>query len=88
MPARRDRRAGTTDRPGTGVGEVSAAANSAALPNRSAGSLASAVSTAASIAGDTVFRCRVGGGGSSVRTLAMIACAEGPVNGGSPTSIS
>ena len=52
----------------------------AASPARSA--------TAASTCGGTVFRCSVSERGSSVITRAMIACAVGPVNGGSPASIS
>src|SRR6185437_14473721 len=66
----------------------SAAANSLALPNRSAGSFSSAVSTARSTAAGTVCRTLRGAAGSAVITLATIACAVGPVNGGSPTSIS
>jgi len=67
---------------------VKAAANSAAVPNRSAGSLCSAIRTASSTASGTVGRCRLGGAGVSVITLATIACAVLPMNGGSPTSIS
>ena len=66
----------------------SASANSAADPNRSAGSFSSAVSTAASIAGGMVCRCGRMGRGVSVSTRATIACAVEPVNGGSPVSIS
>ena len=65
-----------------------AAANSAALANRSAGSFSSAVRTASSTASGTRSRCRWSGTGFSVITLAMIACAVLPVNGGSPVSIS
>jgi hypothetical protein len=65
-----------------------AAANSAAVPNRSAGSFCSATITAASIAGGTVFRCRARGLGSSASTRATIAWAVAPVKGGSPVSIS
>ena len=67
---------------------LSAAANSAALPHRSAGSLASAVSTASSTSGGTVSRRLRIGAGLSVITLATMACAVGPVKGGSPSSIS
>jgi hypothetical protein len=35
-----------------------------------------------------LFRCAMSGAGSPVITLAMVACAVGPVKGGSPTSIS
>jgi hypothetical protein len=67
---------------------ASAAANSAAVANRSAGSFSSAVSTASSTAGGIVSRRRVGAAGFSVMTLATIAWAVEPMNGGSPTSIS
>jgi hypothetical protein len=50
--------------------------------------LASAVSTASSTPSGTVSRNFDGGTGFSVITLATIAWALGPVNGGSPTSIS
>ena len=69
-------------------GRASASANCAAVANRSAGSFESAVRTAASTWGGTVFRCSMSERGSSVITRAMIACAVGPVNGGSPVSIS
>jgi len=69
-------------------GRASASENCAAVPNRSAGSLESAVTTAASTCGGTVLRCSVIERGSSVITRAMMACAVGPVNGGSPVSIS
>src|SRR5215204_5845404 len=60
---------------------VSAAAKSAALANRSAGSFSRAVSTAASTPSGLLRRCAVSPGGSSVSILAMMACALGPVNG-------
>ena len=63
-------------------------ANSAALWNRSAGSFSSAVSTASSSAGEMVRRCGMSRRGCSVIIRATIACEVGPVNGGSPTSIS
>ena len=69
-------------------GLTSAPANSAAVANRSAGSFSSAVSTAASTAGGMLRRCAVSPAGSAVITLATMACAVGPLNGGSPTSIS
>jgi hypothetical protein len=65
-----------------------ASAKGAALANRSAGSFSSAMSTAASMWGGTVWRWEMSGRGVSVTTFATIACAVGPVNGGSPTSIS
>ena len=43
---------------------------------------------AASAAGDTLGRLVRSEGGCSVRTLATMACELGPVNGGSPASIS
>src|SRR5688572_22549336 len=66
----------------------SASANFSAVANRSAGSLASAVRTAASTPGGTVSRSALGAVGRSVSTLATIVCTVGPVNGGLPTSIS
>jgi hypothetical protein len=65
----------------------SAAANSPAVAKRSAGTFASARVTAASTPGGTARtlpRCGTG----SLNRLAMRACAVGPVNGGSPASIS
>ena len=59
-----------------------------ALANRSAGSFASAVSVTRSSAAGTVRRSWLGGRGSSDITFATMACAVGPVKGGSPTSIS
>ena len=67
---------------------VSAAAKSAADAKRSAGSLARAVITAASIGSGTVARDAESGAGAAVSILATIACDVGPVNGGSPASIS
>ena len=68
--------------------EEIALANSLGLPKRSAGSLASAVSTAASTCGGIVLRISVGRSGSALITFATIACTVAPVNGGSPVSIS
>ena len=70
------------------MGLASAAANSAAVAKRSAGSFSSAVSTAASTCGGMVCRCEVSDRGVSVTTRAMMACAVGPMKGGSPQSIS
>ena len=67
---------------------ASAAANSAAVAKRSAGSFSSEVSTAASTCGGIVCRCASIGLGVSVTTRATMACAVEPVNGGSPVSIS
>src|SRR5579862_955104 len=75
-------------RPAVPGSAESAAANSPAVPNRSAGSFSSAVSTALLTDGGTVRRTLLGAAGSAVITLATIDCAVGPVNGGSPTSIS
>ena len=65
-------------------GFPSASLNAAALANRSAGNFSSAVRTAASMCGGMVRRCVASPRGESVITRAMIACAVGPVNGGSP----
>ena len=65
-----------------------AATNSSVVANRSAGTLASATSIARSTAGDTVSRTVRSGGTGELSRLAMIAWAVGPVNGGSPASIS
>ena len=71
------------------VGEPARASpNSLAEPQRSAGSFCSAVRIAASTPGDTVGRLGRSAGTCSVSTFATIACELGPVNGGSPASIS
>ncbi len=67
---------------------VSASANWPAVAKRSAGSLDSARNTAVSIGGDTVSRSSASRRGRAVMIFAMMACAVGPVNGGSPASIS
>src|SRR5688572_32911957 len=76
--------------PGADVnpGLPSAAANSAALAKRSAGSFSSAWRTAASTLAGIVFRLALGGSGSPVSTLVTTDWAVGPVKGGAPTSIS
>ena len=66
----------------------SASENSFAVAKRSAGNFSSAHRTAASTCGGTERRSVVIGLGSSVMSLAMIACAELPACGGSPASIS
>ena len=71
-----------------GPAPYSAATNSSVVANRSAGTLASATSIARSTAGDTVSRTVRSGGTGELSRLAMIAWAVGPVNGGSPASIS
>ena len=65
----------------------SASANSAAVGKRSTGVRASARVTASSTASGTSRVARTLGIGETNR-LAMIACGVGPVNGGSPVSIS
>ena len=67
---------------------VTARANSAAELNRSAGTRASACRMAWSRDAGMAGRTRRTGAGSPVRRLAMIAWGVGPVNGGSPESIS
>ena len=67
---------------------LSASANACAVGKRSAGSFASAASTARSTCTGTVSRTLRGDTGRSVSTRATIACTLEPVNGGSPVSIS
>ena len=83
---RAGRRRVTSVRPWAGASR--AETNAAAVGQRSAGSLASAVRTASSTDSGTVSRNFDGGAGFSVSTLATIAWAVLPVKGGSPTSIS
>jgi hypothetical protein len=76
-----------------GVGSVkaglaSASANALALSKRSAGSFSSALAVAAATCRGTAFRRSVTGRTTSVTILRMIACADDPVWGGSPVSIS
>ncbi len=63
-------------------------ANAAALSNRSAGSFSNAFATAAATCGGTDFRSSVTGRAASVTIFMMICCAEFPMCGGSPVSIS
>src|SRR5512135_2045150 len=65
-------------------GVASAWANSAALPNRSAGTFSRAWSTAALTLGGTARRSSIGGRGGSASSLETTAWLVGPVNGGSP----
>ena len=82
-------RPGPGPRAGAGVWpSAKAFPNSAAVPNRSAGDLASALATARSTPSGTVSRTSLSGRGVSVNRRAIIACADGPVKGGSPASIS
>src|SRR2546426_4222526 len=67
---------------------VSAAANSLAVANLSAGVLASARTMAPATAGGTVSRTILSPGTGSIDLRAMIACGVGPPNGGAPASIS
>ena len=75
----------TAARPGA---PASASAKCAAEANRSAGSFANALASAASITADTSPRTTASRIGGSVSSFAMMACAVGPVCGGSPASIS
>jgi hypothetical protein len=70
------------------AGFPSASSNAAAVAKRSAGSFSSARITTPSSCGGMVCRWSVSERGCSVITRAMIACAVGPMNGGSPVSIS
>ena len=72
----------------TGVSVTSASANALALANRSAGTLASALFTAASMLAGTVSRTVLSLTGLSPITFAMTACMFDPMNGGSPANIS
>ncbi len=67
---------------------ASASRNAPAVAKRCAGSLASAFAIAALTCAGTSFRCDVTAGGASRRCAASTACAVGPLNGGTPTSIS
>ena len=76
-------------RPPAGApGAASASANRAVVRYRSAGTFASARRIAPSTVSGMVARTIDGGDTWSSECRAMIACAVGPVNGGSPTSIS
>ena len=66
----------------------SAWANSIAVPNRSAGTRASARCNARSAASGTLGRTRRTLGTGSTKRLATMACGVGPVYGASPASIS
>ena len=66
----------------------SAWANCPAVANRSAGTGASTRRMASSTAGGTAGRAARTLGGGSVSRLITMAWAVGPVNGGSPASIS
>ena len=70
------------------VGFTSASANAFALSKRSAGIFSSAFATAAATFGGTALRSFVTGAASSVTIFMMICCADAPVCGGSPVSIS
>ena len=72
----------------TARGWVSASANAAAEANRSAGTVASALSRACSTPPGTVARRRRTPGAGPARRLAITACAVGPVYGGSPANSS
>ena len=70
------------------AGAVSASANAFGDAHRSAGTLASAFVNACSTPGGTAGRSRRTAGTGSTKHLVITACAVGPVNGGSPASIS
>ena len=70
------------------TGATSASANSPHEANRSAGAGDNARRIASSTAAGTVGRTRRTDGTSPEKRLAMMACAVGPVNGGSPASSS
>jgi hypothetical protein len=69
-------------------GFPSASANSFADANRSAGSFSSAVASAAETCGGTDLRSLVADCAGSAMIFMMICCAELPMCGGSPVSIS
>lgn len=69
-------------------GLASASRNARALAKRSAGSFSSAFASAAATFGGTDFRSAVTGCGVSVMIFMMICCADAPVCGGDPDSIS
>ena len=69
-------------------GSPSASANAFAVSNRSAGSFSSAFATAAATFGGTDLRTSATGRASSAMIFTTICCAELPVCGGSPVSIS
>ena len=72
----------------TGVSAINASANALVLSKRSAGTLASALATAASMLAGTVSRMVLSLMGFSPMTFAMTAVMFDPVKGGSPASIS
>src|SRR5438309_10005696 len=78
-PATRVRRRENHGRTDGAADDVSALANCAALTNRSAGAFASALETAASMAGGIVSRSRRPEGTGSVSRFAITPCALGPV---------
>ena len=70
------------------VGVTSASPNFAALSNRSAANFSSALAVAAATFGGTDLRSSVTRCAGSAMIFMMICCAEDPVCGGSPVSIS
>ena len=70
------------------AGFVNASANFAALSKRSAASFSNDFAVAAATCGGTDFLIFVTGSAGSVTIFMMIACADPPVCGGSPVSIS
>ena len=72
----------------TNVVLPSASANALALSKRSAGSFSSDCATAAATLGGTDFRYFVTGSAGSAMIFMITCCAEAPVCGGLPASIS
>ncbi len=70
------------------VGSFSASEKARALSNRSAGNFSSAFAIAAATFGGTDLRNAVTGCTGSAMIFMMICCAELPVCGGSPASVS
>jgi hypothetical protein len=70
------------------VGFASASLNVLALSKRSAGSFSSALASAATTFGGTFLRIALTGAASSVRIFMITCCAEPPMWGGWPASIS
>ena len=83
-----DGRRGAAGAAAAGSVATSARPNLSAEENRSAGDFDSALATAFSTASGTVSRNDRTGRGVSVNRRAIACCGVGPVNGGSPASIS
>lgn len=70
------------------AGFTSASPNAFALSKRSAGSFSSAFSSAATTFGGTCLRIALTGAASSVSIFMITCCADPPMCGGCPASIS